>query len=116
MRQLIIPKELRSYLLPSGTNPFSRWLHDIADVRTRIRIRTRLDRLALGHYGDYKILGEGICELKLNFGPGYRIYFGELEEHIILLLDGGDKSSQVRDIAKVKTYWQQVKAGNYIYE
>jgi len=116
MRQLIISKEIRSYSLPSGIKPFSQWLHNIADVRTRIRIRARLDRLAFGHYGDYKMLGGGVYELRLDFGPGYRIYFGELEEYIILLLGGGDKNSQVRDVAKVKTYWQQVKIGNYIYE
>lgn len=116
MRQLITPKELRFYSLPSGKKPFLQWLRDIADIKMRTRIRTRVGRLRLGHYGDYKMLGGGIYELRLDFGPGYRIYFGELEQYTILLLAGGDKSSQTHDILQARDYWQQVKTGNYIYE
>ncbi len=116
MRQLIVPKELLFYSLPSGKKPFLEWLSTINDEKTYARIYARLDRLHFGHYGDYKMLGGGIYELKLDFGPGYRIYFGKLKQHVILLLIGGDKSSQARDILQARDYWQQVKTGNYIYE
>jgi len=116
MRQLIIAKELYFYSLPSGKKPFLEWLRIINDAKTYSKIQARLARLRLGHYGNYKMLGSGIYELKLAFGPGYRIYFGELKKHVILLLVGGDKSSQARDILQARDYWQPVKVGNYIYE
>lgn len=116
MRQLIISKELHFYSLPSGEKPFLEWLRTIDDAKTYSRIQARLGRLRLGHYGDYKILGNGVYELKLDFGPGYRVYFGKLKQQVILLLVGGDKSSQTRDILQARDYWQQVKTGNYIYE
>lgn len=74
----------------------------------RHRIRRRLDRVEMSHYGDYKPLGDGICELKLDFGPGYRIYFAEKDDVIIILLCGGDKSSQVKDIHTAKIYWREL--------
>ena len=101
-------KILRNYITQSGKVPFLDWLNGIKDSVTRHRIRRRLDRVELGHYGVYKALGDGICELKLDFGPGYRIYFAEHDEIIVILLCGGNKSSQVKDINTAKMYWQEL--------
>lgn len=74
-----------------------------------MRIRNRLRRIELGNLGNYKSLGAGIYELKFSFGPGYRIYFAEVENTVILLLAGGDKSSQSKDIKRAKIYWRGYK-------
>ncbi len=73
-----------------------------------------MERIAIsGHYGDYKNLGDGIKELRFFFGSGYRIYFGEHNERMVILLTGGDKSSQSSDIEKAKQYWKEYIAKNY---
>ncbi len=99
---------LRNYITPSGNVPFVDWLSCLKDPVTRHRIRRRLDRVELGNFGDYKPLGDGVCELKFDFGSGYRIYFGEAEDVIVILLCGGDKSSQVKDIKTAKMYWREL--------
>lgn len=101
-------KELRSYITPNGKEPFEDWLLGLKDKITRARIRRRLDRLSEGHYGDVSSVGESVYELRFKFGPGYRIYFGEKEQTIIILLCGGDKSSQINDIKKAKEYWHDL--------
>ena len=72
-------------------------------------IDKRLERIANGNLGDYRSVGAGVFELRLPFGPGYRIYFGEVGNTIVLLLCAGDKSSQTQDIARAKDYWLQYK-------
>lgn len=99
-------KEIDIYVTPDGRQPFVEWLESLKDRITRSRIRERLDRISLGNIGDYKSIGEGVMELRFKFGSGYRIYFGEDGDSIILLLCGGDKGTQVRDIKKAKKYWQ----------
>jgi putative addiction module killer protein len=81
------------------TEVFSHWLASLRESTTRARISARIRRLAFGNPGDVKILGEGVSELRIHFGPGYRIYFTQRGNVLILLLTGGDKSSQQRDIA-----------------
>ena len=81
-------------------------------MKTQNRILRRLDRLAWGNFGECRSVGNGVFELILNFGPGYRIYFGEVDNTVVLLLCGGDKSSQVRDIEQAKMYWQTYKETN----
>ena len=73
------------------------------------QIQRRVDRLEIGNFGDYRPVGEGVSELRLDFGPGHRIYFGEADNTTVILLCAGDKSSQTRDIARAKTYWQEYK-------
>lgn len=79
------------------------------DPVTRLRIRRRLDRIEQGNLGDCEPVGEGVSELRLAFGSGYRIYFAEWDNTIIILLCAGDKSSQVKDIKVAKLYWQELQ-------
>lgn len=89
--------------------PFTEWLEGLRDATTRRRILTRLRRVEQGNYGDYKALKDGLYELRLQFGPGYRVYFGEDGDMIVLLLLGGDKSNQDKDIEQAKIYWMEYK-------
>ena len=103
------PRELEIYRDSNGQEPFTEWLKALQDRRTRKRIQARIDRIESGNLGDHKSLGDGVFELRFQFGPGYRIYFGQVNNTIILLLCGGDKSSQDRDIERAKVYWQEYK-------
>ena len=85
------------------TDEFARWLKALRDVNARARINIRIDRISLtGNLGDVKAVGYGISELRINYGPGYRLYFAKRGVEIILLLIGGDKSSQQRDIEQAQ--------------
>ena len=103
------PRQLQFYCLPNGREPFTEWYATIQDRNARNRIQKRLDRLEDGNFGDCRSVGAGVFELRFHFGAGYRIYFGEVENTIVLLLSGGDKSSQARDIERAKDYWLQYK-------
>jgi putative addiction module killer protein len=97
----LIPKKISYYILPNGRAPFSDWFHTIDSMAADI-VHDRLERVKEGYYGDYKNLGEGVLELRVHFGPGYRIYFGIDGLEMVLLLCGGDKSSQSKDIRRAK--------------
>jgi putative addiction module killer protein len=84
------------------TEHFARWFKSLKDHNARMRINIRIRRLSLGNPGDVKPVGEGISELRIDYGPGYRVYFLSRGEAIIILLVGGDKMSQQKDIAKAK--------------
>ncbi|AVT78364.1 addiction module protein [Rhodopseudomonas palustris] len=84
------------------TQEFERWLRNLRDSRARVRILLRLDRLELGNPGDVAPIGEGVSELRVHYGPGYRVYFVERGATLVVLLCGGDKSSQAADIATAK--------------
>ena len=105
----IQPRAIEIYETPNGQAPFTEWFASIQDIKTQTRIRGRLDRLEKGNFGDYESVGSGVFELRLHFGPGYRIYFGEVDRTIVLLLCGGDKSTQTRDIQRAKIYWLEHK-------
>jgi putative addiction module killer protein len=83
------------------TDAFARWFENLGDIRAKARIQVRIDRLALGLFGDAKFF-DGIGELRIDYGPGYRIYFVRRGEAVVILLCGGDKSSQRRDIARAR--------------
>ncbi|HEY9622275.1 MAG TPA: type II toxin-antitoxin system RelE/ParE family toxin [Crinalium sp.] len=101
--------ELRVYETQKGAVPFTDWLDGLSDQNARARIKKRLDRVALGNLGDYKFVGEGVFELRIDYGPGYRVYCAQSGMLMILLLCGGDKSSQNRDILKAKQFWADFK-------
>ena len=102
------PKELQEYLRADGRPPFAEWLTSLDDAKTRARIRVRLDRVRLGNVGDCRSLGGGIYELRIDTGPGYRIYFGQTGD-TLTLLNGGAKGSQERDIRQAREYWQDFR-------
>jgi putative addiction module killer protein len=89
---------LKVYETRNGVQPLMDWLRNLKDQKARIAIRMRLDRMKLGNFGYSKSIGEGVSELKIDLGPGYRIYFGMIDRTIILLLCGGDKKSQAKDL------------------
>ncbi len=91
------------------TEAFIAWRSGLKDRITAQRIGARIDRLSFGNLGDTKPVGEGISELRLDFGPGYRVYFIRRGERLIILLGGGDQASQSRDIARAKVLAQQVE-------
>ena len=80
------------------TELFARWLDGLRDLRARARVQVRIERLIAGNPGDAKPVGEGVCELRIEYGPGYRVYFRRRGRELIILLAGGDKGSQARDI------------------
>ncbi len=100
--------ELRDYLDVSGKRPIRRWL-DGLDSATRARVTRALVQLSLGNMSEVKGVGGGVLERRLDFGPGYRIYFGRDGEALIILLAGGTKSRQQRDIVTAQTYWEDYK-------
>ncbi|MBU6393403.1 MAG: type II toxin-antitoxin system RelE/ParE family toxin [Sphingomonadales bacterium] len=93
------------------TEVFRDWLDGLRDRRARLRIDDRLRRLANGNAGDTKSVGDGVQELRLTFGPGYRIYFMYRDGLLIILLNGGDKDTQARDIAKAKRIAKEADDG-----
>ena len=80
------------------TVEFAQWLDRLRDIKARARVQARLDRMAEGHLGDVKPVGEGVSELRIDFGPGYRVYFKSRRRELIVLLAGGDKKTQANDI------------------
>lgn len=96
--------EIRVYQTSSGKVPFDEWCHSLKDARAIDIIRARVARLRVGNFGDCKWVGEGVRELRIHYGPGFRIYFARVEETVILLLSGGDKDHQKADIKKAHAY------------
>ena len=93
------------------TGQFRDWLNGLRDRRARLRIDDRLQRLASGNAGDTKSVGDGVQELRLHFGPGYRVYYIWRQDVLIILLNGGDKGSQARDIATAKMLAKEADDG-----
>ena len=84
------------------TETFSAWLRSLVDSRARAKIAARIDRLMAGNAGDVAPVGEGVSELRIHYGPGYRVYYVQRGKALVILLCGGDKSSQVSDIRAAK--------------
>lgn len=102
------PRELQIFIAASGRKPFSDWLRTLS-VDDRAMIRNRLDRVEKGNFGDMKSLGDGVYELRFHKRRGFRIYYGLDGRKIVLLLMGGDKSTQSKDITLAKRYWNEYK-------
>lgn len=99
-------QSILEYQAPEGKIPFREWLLSLKDIQVRARIRARLDRLRLGNFGDCKSVGEGVFEMRFHFGPGHRVYFGMDGRTIVVLLSGGDKKRQERDVRRAQEYWK----------
>jgi putative addiction module killer protein len=99
-----MPREILVCQDEDGREPFTEWLNGL-DVQTRARVRVRIDRLEEGLFGDVEPVGEGFSELRLDFGPGYRVYFGQKGFQIHLLI-GGSKQGQQNDIRQAKKFWR----------
>ncbi|MBP6198115.1 MAG: type II toxin-antitoxin system RelE/ParE family toxin [Nitrospira sp.] len=97
------------YVTAEGREPFTEWLNSLQDRRARAKIRIRLDRVSLGNLGDCHGVGGGVQELRIDYGPGFRVYFGQDGTTVVLLLCGGDKSSQARDINTAQRYWSEYR-------
>ncbi|NJK77050.1 MAG: type II toxin-antitoxin system RelE/ParE family toxin [Oscillatoriales cyanobacterium RU_3_3] len=104
------PQQIKSYSQPDGTVPVDEWLDSLRDFKGKAKIVKRLERFRGGNLGDYRSVGEGVSELRIDFGPGYRVYFGQVGETIMLLLCGGDKSTQEQDIRTAKKYWEEYRS------
>jgi putative addiction module killer protein len=101
--------EIRQYVDRLGRNPFELWF-DSLDGSTQARIAVYLDRLERGNFSATKGEGEGLFELRLDFGPGYRVYFGKDDERLVILLGGGSKKRQQADIERARGLWREYKA------
>lgn len=102
----IIPTwDIEVYTDTKGKSPFEEWLLGL-DTSVQLRVTARIDRIRDGNFGDSKALQDGISELRLHFGAGYRVYYGKVGKRVVLLLCGGDKGSQQRDIKMALKYWK----------
>jgi putative addiction module killer protein len=101
--------EVRHYVTSAGKDVFDDWLTRLADSRTQAKIAIRIDRLTAGNFGDCKPLRQGVCELRIDWGAGYRIYYAMTGKESVLLLCGGDKRKQSSDISRALEYLTDYK-------
>ena len=99
--------EILRYLTEAGKDVVGDWLAGLRDTRTRAKIAARIARLAAGNFGDCKSLGRGLYEFRIDWGPGYRIYYAMIGQRCLLLLCGGDKATQAKDIRKARDFWTE---------
>lgn len=104
------PRDIELSVIPEGKVPFSEWLKSLKDSRARAIVRARLIRVRLGNLGDCRSVGNGVSELRIDFGSGFRVYFGQEGNDVVVLLCGGDKASQKKDIRKAKEYWSDYRS------
>lgn len=102
-----MPFEIRRYSGAAGDEPFTRWLSELRDRQARARILARLERFEVGNFGDVRAVRGGVSELRIDWGPGYRVYFGHEGATVIVLLCGGDKRKQDSDIERAVQSWQE---------
>ena len=101
--------EIRHYVSRAGKDIFDDWLTQLADARAQAKIATRINRLAAGNFGDCKSLRQGLFELRIDWGPGYRVYYAMTDRECVLLLCGGDKRKQAGDIERALEYLKDYK-------
>lgn len=105
----MIKRRIVLYSISPGKQPFQEWFESLADTRTKEQILCRLDRVKYGNFGDNRSVGKGVYELRIHHGPGYRVYFGHEGAMIVILLIGGEKSAQRRDIRKAQEYLEDFR-------
>jgi putative addiction module killer protein len=102
-------KHLKIYWRPNGVVPYLKWLNGLRDRLAKQKVQARLNRIRLGNFGKTNSVGQGINELKIDYVPGYRVYFAEDDDQAVIILYGGDKSTQHADIEKAKQHWTSYK-------
>lgn len=100
--------EIVVYLDEAGESPFGKWFEKI-DSQAALKVRRSVARMELGSFGDSKGVGEGVLECRINYGPGYRIYYGRDGDELVILLAGGTKKRQQADIERAQGYWAEYK-------
>jgi len=98
--------EIRFYITATGKRIFAEWQNGLRDAKVKAAIIRRLNRIEQGNFGDHKYLKDGVSELRIDIGPGYRAYYAVADQEIVLLLCGGDKRTQTADIDRACTYWK----------
>ena len=101
---------IHEYLDSGDRSPYGSWLASLSDPRAKAKVIMQVDRMELGLFGDSKPVGEGVSELRIHYGPGYRVYYAKDGVNIYLLLCGGDKSTQKKDIKRALKYWSEHKS------
>ena len=103
----MLEREIQKLELENGLVPFDEWFDSLRDLRMQAAVDARLTRVRAGNFGDCKSVGGGVFELRISFGPGLRVYYGFHGRQVVVLLGGGDKRSQPRDIRRAQELWQQ---------
>lgn len=102
--------EVKIYLDTRGREPYTEWLHELKDLAAKARIILRVSRLASGHFGDVKPVGQGVWEARIDHGPGYRLYYAKSGNKLLVLLFGGSKKTQQADIGSAQAFWKDWQA------
>lgn len=105
----VIEREIKKLVLPGGLVPFDEWFDSLRDTKSKVAVDARLARVRAGNFGDCKSVGGGVFELRVALGPGLRVYYGLQGRQIVILLGGGDKRSQSRDIRRAQLLWKEFK-------
>ena len=105
----LLAQTLLLYRTASGKCPFEEWFAKLRDTRAQATVDARLIRTRLGNFGFCRAVAKGVSELKIDYGPGYRVYFGRDGEAVVVLLLGGEKSTQAKDIKKAREFWADYK-------
>ena len=103
---------INEYTDEQGRSPYAQWLNSLRDARAKAKVIMQVDKMELGLFGDVEPIGDGLSELRIHYGPGYRVYYGKDGHQLYLLLGGGDKSTQSSDIKKAKQSWKDYKLRN----
>ena len=103
----VIEREIKKLELQNGLVPFDEWFDALHDRKMQVAVDARLTRVRAGNFGDCKSVGGGVFELRIALGPGLRVYYGLQGQQVVILLGGGDKSTQARDIRRAQQLWQQ---------
>jgi len=106
---IVFGREIRLLEISPGRIPFERWYESLRDMRTRQRVLALITRLSDPNYCNFKSVGHGVQELRIDYGPGYRVYFAQRGSRIVVLLGGGDKSTQKEDIYSAINLWKEYK-------
>ena len=103
----LVEREIRKLELDNGRVPFEDWFESLRDLKLQAAVDSRLARIRAGNFGDHKSVGAEVFELRIHKGPGLRVYYGKQGEEVVILLGGGDKGTQARDISRAKQMWRQ---------